>query len=256
MLYFGRRQDLRACSLESKIDVVLSAAELGLCLDGRLAHAVPYKGQAALIVDYKGLISIARRAGLIEDVYADVICEGDECEFRRTGAEEVFVHGYDPRIDRGNVCGAYAMILFRGGRSRVVTMSLGELESIRARSRAGGSGPWMTDTAEMYKKTVTRRALKTYCDDPALSRAFDVDAGDELENDNPREIALAPVAFKVHELLERPIPSTEWITRIEMHIENGLTITTRPNSEGRRRSVSRSDRYECRPTRSRLDGEA
>jgi len=39
-------------------------------------------------------------------------------------------------------------------------MTKAEIEAIRNRSRAGKSGPWVTDFAEMAKKTVVRRLSK------------------------------------------------------------------------------------------------
>ena len=36
-----------------------------------------------------------------------------------------------------------------------------ELDGIRKRSRASNNGPWVTDTAEMYKKTIIRRHCKS-----------------------------------------------------------------------------------------------
>jgi recombination protein RecT len=39
-------------------------------------------------------------------------------------------------------------------------MGLDEINAIRKRSRSGNSGPWVTDFAEMSKKTVVRRHSK------------------------------------------------------------------------------------------------
>jgi recombination protein RecT len=39
-------------------------------------------------------------------------------------------------------------------------MTKADVESIRSRSKAGKSGPWVTDWNEMAKKTVFRRASK------------------------------------------------------------------------------------------------
>jgi recombinational DNA repair protein RecT len=54
-------------------------------------------------------------------------------------------------------------------------MDILELNRIRQKSKAKDSGPWVTDTNEMRKKTVLKRALKLYCDDPGLTRALEFD---------------------------------------------------------------------------------
>jgi recombination protein RecT len=54
-------------------------------------------------------------------------------------------------------------------------MAISEVESIRRRSRAGNSGPWQTDYAEMAKKTVLRRTLKLAPCSPELQRALYLD---------------------------------------------------------------------------------
>jgi recombination protein RecT len=59
----------------------------------------------------------------------------------------------------------------------VEVMSRSQVDAIRARSRSGSNGPWVTDYDEMAKKTVVRRALK-YC--PLSSERYEK----ALEHDN------------------------------------------------------------------------
>jgi hypothetical protein len=58
-------------------------------------------------------------------------------------------------------------------------MTKDEVDAIRKRSKASGSGPWVTDYNEMAKKTVVRRASKKWPLDAELAEAVNND-GDSL----------------------------------------------------------------------------
>lgn len=192
MLYFSRREDLIECTIGSKIKCVLDAAELGLALDGRLCHAVSYnvkvkfkdpqghererwEKQAQCQPDYKGLLVVARRCGQIADAYGDVVCENDHFKHGRNGGNNVLEHTFEIAQKRGKVVGAYVIIKFPAGDWRYDLMSIDELDAIQKRSKSGGRGPWATDTNEMRKKTVLRRGLKMYCDDPGVMKALEIE---------------------------------------------------------------------------------
>jgi len=136
---------------------------IGLEPDGRWAHLIPYENkkrgvvECQLIVDYKGLVQLAMRSGEISYIHADVVCEHDDFEYDRG---EIARHKIDMRKPRGSIYAAYAMAVFRDGTRKCEVMSREEIEAVRARSRAGNSGPWVTDYAEMCKKTALRRLSK------------------------------------------------------------------------------------------------
>lgn len=66
------------------------------------------------------------------------------------------------KIERGNVIGYFAATWAKSGEmTAVVYKTIKELdEQHRSRSRAKESGPWVTDTDAMYKKTVLRLTAK------------------------------------------------------------------------------------------------
>jgi hypothetical protein len=59
-------------------------------------------------------------------------------------------------------------------------MDIEDLNRIKSRSPSGGSGkgPWISDENEMRRKTIVKRILKMYCDDPATQRALELDGGE------------------------------------------------------------------------------
>jgi recombination protein RecT len=191
VLTFNRKKELAECTPASFIRCVIEAAEVGLAIDGKLAHAVKFnnkvKGdkskneqdtwvhEAQLMLDYKGLIAVARRSDQIVDAYGDVICDNDFFEHGRSGDKSRLEHSYDAKQPRGKVYAAYCIIKLPGGDWRYELMQKDELERIRQKSKAKDSGPWVSDTAQMQVKTVLRRGLKLYCDDPAFTRALEID---------------------------------------------------------------------------------
>lgn len=161
---FNKTPKLQACTGESLTSCLMSCSELGLEPDGRKAHLIPYWNSKAkrfictLIVDYKGLVDIARRSGEIADIHADVVCENDKFEYSY-GTDGHLKH-VPTFVDRGEVVAAYSFVRLKDGSSSYEVMNKGEVEGIQKRSKAATSGPWITDWNEMAKKTVFRRHSK------------------------------------------------------------------------------------------------
>jgi recombination protein RecT len=188
-LEFERNEKLQECSTRSFLRCVVEAAELGLAIDGRLAHAVPYnvniapKGQpkkfekvAQFQIDYKGLIAIAIRSGQIKECTPETICEEDIFEYEEIDEGTHFRHAKPrPGRSRGKIEGAYVRIKLPGGDFKIVSMDKAQIEHVRQTSKAKDDGPWTQHYDEMAKKTVIRRALKLHCDDPAFLHACAID---------------------------------------------------------------------------------
>lgn len=149
---------LMQCTTESLMSCLLDCSQLGLEPDGRKAYLIPYGNVCTLIIGYQGLVDRARRSGEIADIHADIVCQNDHF---------VYSFGTDSRLehrpslsDRGEVIAAYSYVRLKDGSSSYEVMNKQEVDAIRKRSKASGSGPWVTDWAEMAKKTVFRRHSK------------------------------------------------------------------------------------------------
>lgn len=160
---------LASCTRESLLSCLLDCSAIGLEPDGRKVHLIPYGDKCTLIIDYKGLVDIARRSGEIADIHADVVCENDKFEFN-FGSDSKLVHVPAPR-DRGDIVSAYSFVRLKDGSSSFEVMNRDEIDKIRARSKAANDGPWKTDWPEMAKKTVFRRHSKWL---PVSSELHDV----------------------------------------------------------------------------------
>jgi phage RecT family recombinase len=187
-LYIARKPELQQCTVSSLAQCVLSAAQDGLCLDGRMAHAVvfnckkkdPQTGketwvkEATYMPDYKGIVDCCRRHGAIVDAMAEHVYSGDVFEFYMENGK--YQHKWQRAMgDRGDLLGAFCLLLLPENRFKIEYMSLQEITHVRNKSKAKDSGPWVSDTGEMQKKTVIKRALKLYVTDPDTADLLDRD---------------------------------------------------------------------------------
>lgn len=186
-LTFAKDEKLEECPPAAFVRCVLEAAEAGFAIDGKMCYVLRYKQTWQMQLDYKGIIAAARRTGRIVDVWADVVCAGDDFVHRREDDRTEFHHDYALGEDRGEPIGAYAVVKLPGGHWRCEVMDIKELNRIQARAPAK-NGPWSTDVNEMRKKTVIRRCLKLYCDDPGLAKALEVlEELDDMSTEEAKE---------------------------------------------------------------------
>jgi recombination protein RecT len=163
---------LMECTQESLLACIMGCAQLGLEPEPFLgqAYLVPYKRsikvgnqwrtqmEAQLIPGYRGYITLARRSGDVQSVAAQVVYENDRFMVRY-GLNEDLEH-VPAEGDRGEIRGAYVVFRYKDGSHSFDYMTRADIDKIRDRSKAKDSGPWVTDYAEMAKKTVIRRHVK------------------------------------------------------------------------------------------------
>jgi recombination protein RecT len=190
-LFYTRHPELHKCTRGSVMDCVLQAGELGLTLDGRLCYAIPYGAQCQLQISYKGYVHIARKAGLIKDAYARLVYRGEAWKLRHSNGRDVIEHDVDLTIEQKdeNVIGAYVILDMPDGRTRYEFMRRAELDACRRVAK--GSRAWSEWFGEMAKKSVIKRALKGYQDEPEMGKAFENDQ--EADFDGNREISLGTI---------------------------------------------------------------
>lgn len=184
-----RTPKLAECDQASFFQALLSLSQYGLEPDGRRAHLIPFENrkrgvcEVQLIIDYKGLAELVMRSGLVSNLHADIVCENDDFEY-----DKGFItrHRVDFRADRGKPYAVYCVCRFRDGTEKCDVMTLAEVEKIRSRSKAGQSGPWVTDFNEMAKKSVFRRLSKW------LPLSAEIRAAAENDDDTIDEAGEAP----------------------------------------------------------------
>lgn len=198
------------CTQASVLGSILQAAQLGLEPDGILgeAYLIPYKGTCQLICGYKGLLKLARNSGQISTVYSRVVREKDVFKYAY-GIKDVLKHVPSLDPDPGMVTHVYAVAKLKDGGVQFEVMSTHEIEAIRKRSKAGQSGPWVTDWDEMAKKTTIRRLSKTLPASVELARAVvldeQVDANLSQTFDTVLDVEAKPVGGETSDATVTPI---------------------------------------------------
>ena len=172
------------CNQESFFGAVLQCAQLGLEPGSALGHCylLPFgNGKARdgrpncqLIIGYRGMIDLARRSGQIQSINAYVVHEADEFEYE-LGLHPDIHHKPSPLADRGPVTYVYAVAVLKGGGVQFEVMSRAEVEAVRAQSKAGKSGPWVTHWDEMARKSVVRKLFKYLPVSIEAVRAVEID---------------------------------------------------------------------------------
>jgi recombination protein RecT len=150
---------LTRCTPESFLGALLTASQLGL-EPGPLGecYLVPYGQQCQFIPGYRGLVKLALQSPNVSKARARVVYENDEFDYA-FGIDEHLTH--KPTLgERGAVKYVYAFVKYTDGGSDFDVMSVEDVEAIRARSKSGKSGPWVTDWEAMALKTVFKRLSK------------------------------------------------------------------------------------------------
>jgi phage RecT family recombinase len=196
ILTFARQPEYHNIQPKDFIRCVLEAAEFGFAIDNKMAYVVKYKSVYQCQFDYKALIAVAKRQGLLRDIDVDLVRANDTFEHRRSEGLSVLLHTYDLSKERGEVIGAYCRMFLPDGTWTYELMQRAELDAVKARAPSQ-NGPWKSDPGEMQKKTVIRRGLKRYKDDPSMSRMLDLDIDREYDAEDesqPKPMTMAELA--------------------------------------------------------------
>lgn len=166
-------------------DAIFNVSAIGISLNParKQAYLVPRDGMIKLDISYMGLIDIAVGSGAIQWAQARVFRRGET--FELFGYDRAPVHRFDPfaELPEGQeeppVIGAYVVAKTADGDYLTETMKIREIHRIRDRSKAWQAYlkdkktcPWVTDPEEMDKKTVIKRAYKTWPRNERVAKAI------------------------------------------------------------------------------------
>jgi recombination protein RecT len=185
---------------QSVIDAVTNIAAIGISLNPATKHAylVPRDGKVILDISYRGMLHLAIASGSLRWGQAELVYAADH--FLVGGYAEPPSHSRQPFAkDRGEIVGTYCVVRTIDGDYLTTTMNIDEVYSVRDRSESWKKhvsekkkSPWASDPGEMIKKTVIKRAYKTWPMSERVQKAghlLDTDGGEGLDLS---EVKVAP----------------------------------------------------------------
>ena len=185
---------LRECTVPSMIAALVTAARLGLSIDGPAggAYLVPFRNKGTmecqLMPDYRGLQKLARQTQEVKQISACVVYEGDEFSFQRGTSPEI-IHSPKPWKDgkEPKITHCYAVAWWQGqDMPQFEVMQVAEIEKVRASAKSRDSLGWTHWFGEMGKKTVFKRLGKWLPSSAELLKAISLD--DQAEAGIPQTL--------------------------------------------------------------------
>ena len=179
----AKNADILKCRTDTVIQAANTAAQLGLYPLGisKLAYLVPYKQDCQLIVGYKGLMRLARQAGIKISI-PQIVYEMDEFSYGY-GLEPYLAH--KPASVGGQITGAYCVYKEKDQDREFLYMTKEEIDKIRDKSPGSKrpASPWNTDYEAMARKTVIRRVCNFLDHDfePLQKAVYEDEMADVIE---------------------------------------------------------------------------
>lgn len=155
--------NLSKCTPESIYISALRAATLRLSVDPApgQAYLVPFKGQATLIVGYKGLVDMAVRTGKYRYINVGPVYEGEKVEVNRISG----FHSISGEKTSDAVIGWLGAFELFTGYGKTFYMTVEEIHKHAQQYSKGydrADSAWKTSREMMEKKTVLRLMLRRW----------------------------------------------------------------------------------------------
>lgn len=198
---------LQSCSQSSIANALLDMTIQGLSPAKKQCHFIPYGGRLQLSRSYMGTVAVTKRLKGVKNVFANIIYEGDEFEYKLdldTGLKKITKHEQKfENIDPAKIMGAYAIIIREDEQNYVEIMNINQIRKAWEQGAAKGkSGAHMNFADEMAKRSVINRACKMFAntsdDSDLLIQAFN--NSDEKKYD--KETLVDNVDYEVKEELK------------------------------------------------------
>ncbi len=149
---------LLKCTPSSILSAIVEIASTGLTLNSFYGHAslVPYKGQAVLIPEYKGMIEAAINSGKIINMFAEVVYENEPFKIQKGSSPEI---EHELNFPRGKkIIMAYSVAVFTNGSKSIEILDKDEID--KRMNCAKTKNIWNEWYKEMAIKTVIRYHYK------------------------------------------------------------------------------------------------
>lgn len=184
-LYVNRSQQVRNCTPQSIFDCIVQAAQLRLEIGGprQLASLVAYRNVCTFVTGYRGLVLLARRAGVAR-VLVDAVYPGDKFEVHR-GTTPGIIHRprYDVERSDEKVIATYC-VYWNTTDPNDFEFAVAERWQLDKRREQAlkripkenqDFSPWVSWPLEQYLKTAVRIAARLMPQSDELAMALEVE---------------------------------------------------------------------------------
>lgn len=158
-------KEISKCTPQSFAAAVVSAALLGLEPGSKhgLCYFVRFKDQCNLLISYKGKIELARRAGHLISISANVVRKNDQFSYD-LGTNCYVKHHMPLDGDRGEIIGAYAAAKLKNGGEQVYILTKSDIEEVKAAATTRSPNnklpaTWVKHEEAMIRKTAINRLM-------------------------------------------------------------------------------------------------
>lgn len=162
----NKKPVLQSCSKTSICNALLDMTLQGLSPAKKQCYFVAFNGKLQLMKSYLGNIAATKRLKGVKDVFANVIYEGDNFEYKlnlETGLIEIVKHEQKFENIGKKILGAYAVVVRENAPNYVEVMNMEQIKNAWNMGNAKGkSGAHQNFGEEMAKKTVINRACKRF----------------------------------------------------------------------------------------------
>lgn len=198
----SKKPALEVCTQVSVANALLDMIVQGLTPAKKQCYFIVYGKELQLSRSYFGTVAVAKRVTDIEDVFSEVIYEGDQFEYEINRGKKKFLSHKQKmaNIDVKKVIGAYA-ILDRGDKGEELElMTIEQIKSAWAMGKGyGKSDVHKTFSDRMARKTVINRACTLHIGssndaDVLIETINRVSENDSLEALTPAETATKEIA--------------------------------------------------------------
>lgn len=200
---------------------ILNVAAIGISLNPALAHAylVPRNNAICLDISYRGLVKLATDSGAINWAKPELVYDDEEIQW--VNMASLPIHNLNPfggkrasnSVD--GLLGGYCVAQLADGSYMVDHMSMADIQKVHDTSKAK-DGPWKNWPLEMIKKTLVKRASKSWPQSGGRER---LDRAIEIVNEH-EGYAEEPTVARLSDYL-RP---TQEQTNTYMELAKGDTV--------------------------------
>lgn len=143
-------------------EALTEAVIQGLEIDKKQCYFIKYGNKIQMFRSYYGDIAAAKRTGLVKDIRARVIYEGDEYEDDTDENGESIITSHKTKlINRDNkIIGAYAWADMKDGTKKYCIMTMKEIQANWNKSKDPSRNVQKDFPQEMAKRSVIRRLVK------------------------------------------------------------------------------------------------